>query len=222
MEVLKIKIRVCEQCRSVLPKKCTSCVKHPKRVPRLLYIYDMPQVLQEGTCGNCVLITCENKQCGKKFWRTKNTAAKYDRCFCNILCAQRQAAADRDKRRPTLCSSIACDRGPQKMRKLMLIPQNRLKRVKNIYCSPECHYIHATVLAAERHAEAKRRATDQSLKCYGKHRGAITTHLMVKPNLFECAEDGCGTRRDATVAVGMTGGALAKAPGGQTLCRSGK
>ena len=69
MSTFKVqRIRSCVQCGDLLALKCKTCLKHPDRKPRVVELYDWPQVLKTAECGCCIQFQCQLPGCTKTRW----------------------------------------------------------------------------------------------------------------------------------------------------------
>lgn len=197
MNVFRVqKIRSCVQCGDVLSQRCTSCVKHPDRVPRIVEFHDWPTILKVAECGCCVQVACQNPSCDVKVWRTKRFSStglsRSATLFCSKRCNVVTQNAARDTRISVPCGWCA---KPVRRRSAML------KTFKNVYCRPDHYYL---AEAKKRHAAKEAIAFEKSgtdgralLQC-GKCKD-VTEHSEVNANNAQC--ESCSTVRKIAVMV---------------------
>lgn len=197
---IKIKVQriaYCTQCECLLPKRCTKCVAHPDRKPRIVEIYDAPKILKTNECG-CVGFRCQRVECmnTRLVWRHPRADGTlgFKNHFCSPECVRIVTAAARKAKRITETCSCGCGRTVTRPASCM--------RAKHTYFSQLCHFRHRTQLAAER-KEARRlleaklaalEARRATLECLGRcGNGLLTEHLTEPGGKARCR--GCGAVR---------------------------
>lgn len=175
-----IKVRLCGQCGAGLSLKCVGCVKHPQRVPREMYTFDLPPALREGPCG-CVLIVCDNPWCEegsgktrKAFWKTKMQAVKFEHNFCCHPCAQVANNRARGNAVVRPCDNPECDRGPGGVKNTVRVSPSRAKRCARAFCCPGCFGIWQRI---QNIAAKREEGTTVCLWC--NPCGAATEHVQL-------------------------------------------
>lgn len=136
----------CTQCEEKLPRRCTKCVKHPDRKPRVVELFGVPPVINTNSCG-CVLLLCQRDGCGKTMWRhprADGTLGKKNH-FHDQECVRIVTSAARIAKRITADCSCGCGRSVTR-------PASNM-RAKYAYFSQKCHFRHRTVLAAKNKKE---------------------------------------------------------------------
>ncbi len=199
MSTFKVqRIRSCVQCGDMLSLKCKACTAHPNRKPRVIELYDWPEVLKTAECGCCIQIRCQATGCVKTRWcNTKwNTQGKQPskRFFCSIPCSSRTISSDRCKKQTVPCAY--CTKPVSKK-------SYEVKTWTKSFCNKTCYAIYR---AKAKHdaKEAVRKALDGDgsealLQCAGKCRGAITEHTATSKTTARCVP--CGAVRDSRVLV---------------------
>lgn len=192
MSVFRVqKVRSCVQCGDVLALKCGACAKHPERRPRVLEVYDWPEVLKTAECGCCIKIRCQLEGCTQTMWRNikHNRAGKAASrgSFCSIRCSARSMAAARVTRETVPCDWCA---------RPVVKKSYALKTWKKSYCNRTCYFLRR---AKDQHgaAEAKRLAAKEDsklamLECRGRCR-TVTEHTTTGASSAMCRA--CGTAR---------------------------
>lgn len=181
-------VRYCIQCEEVLPRRCTKCVKHPKRAPRVVELFGVPVVLAINECG-CVKIRCQLTGCFRTMWRHPLADGTLPRRnhFCSPTCVRiATAAAKRAARTSTICSMPGCAR-------VITRPASNM-RAKHVYCSQKCHFLHRAFLKAKaRRERAEGDDSVQAFACYGPRcAGEITDHTKLPSGQYDCVR--CHTR----------------------------
>lgn len=181
----KIKIqhvRFCRSCQELLPVKCTKCIAHPERKPRVVEIIGTPKILATAPC-NCVKLQCQRDKCAGTMWRqlkadgslpTKNH-------FCSGFCQNMVTAAARKTKTTITCSFVLCRKPVEKH-------LSALKVIQRAFCSQKCHYFQRI-----REKMIKRRETDdiQVLSC--EKCREVRDHKKVASGLYACTR--CNYRR---------------------------
>lgn len=138
MKLFKVQyIRSCSQCGDVLPQKCEQCKVHPDRKPRIIELFDWPQILQTGPCGCCIQIQCQRPGCSTKFWRyvrlhSKTGKATSRNVVCGKACAIALAGSAKAKKVEAPCAYCGAVK--------TLVP-SILKVRRHIFCNPSHHYL---------------------------------------------------------------------------------
>lgn len=174
-------VRFCVQCEDILPRRCTKCIIHPSRKPRVVELFGVPPVLSTNTCG-CVKIVCQRGGCGRTMWRHPSADGTLGRKnhFCSPECVRIvTAAAKRAARVSSLCS-CGC-------RRLVVRAASNM-RAKQVYFGQKCHFLHRIALKAEaRRAEANGDDSIQAFCCESPRcRGAVTDHAKLTGGLYDC------------------------------------
>lgn len=188
---LKIQhVRVCQQCRDVLPVKCEKCVKHPERKPRVVEIFDAPEILETLKCG-CVGFKCQRPDCPKMVYRKlkRDGTLELHNHFCSRSCNSFMTASSK----PSNAVSLPCSNGCGTVVKR---PPSKVKLARFIYCGRGCKYEHRIKINHERRELIKRAIESgavQNLECWGKcPKGSITKHTKDGRD-YVCPK--CGERR---------------------------
>ncbi len=172
------RISYCTQCECPLPKKCSSCVKHPDRKPRIVEIFDAPPVLSINSCG-CVQIQCQRAGCHARVWRhprADGTLGNKNH-FCSPACVRLVTAQAKVAQRVTAPCSCGCGR--------TVTRSNSLMRAKRVYFSQVCHFRHRVALKAA--ARRVKEADVQAFQCASPRcRGEITDHTRLASGLYDC------------------------------------
>ena len=191
------RVRFCRQCQELLPTRCSKCIVHPERKPRIVSIYDSPPILATGPCG-CVKISCQYAGCkAKRFmWRRlkhDGTLAQHNH-YCTQECARADIAQARTTRVTVTCSYKKC--GVKFERK-----PSEVKGMRHAFHTPKCFYLHRV----ENRVDTRRPVDDDSIgmmMCLGRCR-SVTDHNTPKKGAASCRA--CGTPRPQdTAAIGKT------------------
>lgn len=170
----------CVQCEEILPRKCSKCVRHPDRKPRIVELYGVPPVLDTNACG-CVLLRCQRDGCIKTMWRHPRADGTlgYKNHFCSPECVRIVTAAARVAKRITAECSCGCKRTVTR-------PASNM-RAKQVYFSQLCHFRHRVELKSAARRAVGDPADIQSVSCYSPRcRGAITDHKKLPTGLYAC------------------------------------
>lgn len=185
------RIRSCSQCGDVLPQKCGGCLAHPDRKPRIIELYDWPPILATGPCG-CLLIQCQAPDCTNKRWRYPFLKNKEGKSVAKTFCCSPKCAttiANSAKAKKIKVNCAYCE-------KLKEVWPSVLKARRNIYCKPECHYLHMRKMAFEAKEGQKIIETQMNkaalLACEGSCKD-ITEHTEISRHKHKC--NGCGAER---------------------------
>ncbi len=177
----------CVQCEEMLPRRCTKCVKHPDRKPRVVEIFDAPPVLATNECG-CVKIRCQRPGCLHTMWRhprVDGTLGNKNH-FHDPDCVRIVTAAAKVAKRVTVICSCGCGR-------LVTRPMSNMK-AKNVFFSQLCHFRWRVATAAKARRE-KDGADVQAFICYGEEcRGEVVDHTRLPNGRYACVR--CNNRVD--------------------------
>lgn len=186
------RVRSCVQCGDLLPLKCAKCVKHPARKPRIIELYEWPEILETAPCG-CFKIACMLPGCTKTMWRIrkfKHGLAEQKHFFCEQRHAQRFHA--QQKRNSVV---VACEECKTRIER---IPAKIKARM---FCKPECWYIYQKRKQAEAKAGqqiiAKALDRHEMLTC--RRCREITEHKPVLRGISECLA--CGEKRNSQIVM---------------------
>lgn len=175
-------IRSCVQCGDVLSLKCKSCVKHPKRKPRVIEYHDWPEILEAGPCGCCIKIACQSPGCSKAMWRytghVKGGKSLTKRFFCSKPCFHRGNTLERVQVSCSYCTKPTT-------RKISSSPTWR-----HSFCNLTCYILFRRKaeyeLRVKRHAAKAGTDGHALLQCNGRCRGAITEHVETRVRMAKC------------------------------------
>ena len=184
--VLKVvKIRWCECCHELLPRRCDRCRKHPGRKPRTIEILGEVKLLEVGPCGCCARVQCQRPSCPKTKWIRINKRsgahrlkAHFCSTNCNLLVVQ---AANRKPKIAVTCAYKPC--GTVRM----MAPSEAKSRVGG-FCSPKCYHLDRVLKNHQRRLlEADGDDSVQTFCCNSAScRGDATDHERTPNGNYQC------------------------------------
>ncbi len=130
------RIRSCSQCGEILAQRCDKCLSHPERKPRIVELYDWPEILQTGHCG-CLLIQCQRPGCTNKKWRyaklhNKEGKSESKNFCCSPKCAALVANMSKVAKIEVKCSYCNATK---------MVWPSILRLRREIFCRRDHHYL---------------------------------------------------------------------------------
>ena len=197
-DIFKIqRVRSCLQCGELLSRKCTRCLIHPERKPKIIELYDWPKILETGPCG-CIKIACQLLGCKNTYWRYprlhyKTAKSVARNLYCSKKCSANAANIAKGNRAvKAFCSFCGMAK--------MVIPAI-LKVRQHVFCHSEHHYLFVRKKKAEAdYAKQVIKNVDNLalLSCEGNCRD-VTEHTMQTDCKYRC--NMCGHIRHATERI---------------------
>lgn len=192
MNTFKVqRIRSCTQCHEVLPLKCKKCACSPTRKPRVVELFNWPEVLKVAECGCCFQFACQLPGCTGRMWRCVKKNQKALSVSRNLyhtkICAI--SAAHRAKENFEMVPCEYC-------RKPCRRTQFMLKRHAHVFCHGECYHLWR---AKKKHQAMQEKDNPQTGMLHCRKCGAVTEHQTPKVGKAKCLI--CETLRGQEISV---------------------
>lgn len=201
-----VRVRWCVQCEGPLPKRCSSCVKHPDRKPRYVEVFGSPTIIRMAECKCCAEISCQRPTCkGTRFERldASRTLKDTKNYFCSKKCTALITAEAKLAKRVHAVCSCGCERE-------VVRPASNM-RAQRVYFSQKCHFEHRVKMQHAARMEKIKTAEDGYLQTLWCARCKdVTDHTKRVSKLMQCVR--CYLGRAENVGMPTPQSLLVKFP----------